>query len=215
MHRYTEDEVAELRKCVNDPIYFMESYCKVSSPVHAPELIELTKAQKNIVMSLDKGNVKQNMGRQSGKTTVGLLYMLWLSIFHSHKTCMFVSVNNALTKHHRQSLQFIYHDLPDWLKPRMLVNNVHTIEFDNGSRIILRPCLEHTGRGMTVSFLFLDELAFGKHSTVMSFWHSIIPTLASTNSSRMLSLSTFNINDIDLSMWITGPLDIELVHGTH
>jgi hypothetical protein len=123
---------------------------------------------------------------------------------------MYIGIKNYGVKFDRKRFQAIYDELPSWIKPTTRVNNVHHIEFDNGSRIIWRPCVEHTARGMTINFLYMDELAFGKHATIIMFLQSVLPALAVTG--KMLSLSTYNADNPELSMIVTGPLDVELSH---
>ena len=212
-HEYTEYEISELIKCIDDPIYFMEHYCKVSNVNHEPRLIVLSDLQREIVNNLKNGNVKRNLKRQAGKTTIGMLYMMWLSIFHPDKTSMFIGITNAYVKHHRRSFQDIYDGLPHWIASPMKVSNVRTVVFDNNSRIIWGPCVEHTGKGMTINFLFLDELSFGRSSTIIMFLQSILPTLVVAG--KLLSLSTYNASDPELSQWVTGPLELEISHDNN
>jgi hypothetical protein len=52
------------------------------------------------------------------------------------------------------------------------------LEFDNGSRIVSQTTTENTGRGMSITLLYLDEFAFVRPTIAKEFWTSITPTLS-------------------------------------
>jgi hypothetical protein len=56
--------------------------------------------------------------------------------------------------------------------------NKGSLDFENGSRIVSATTTENTGRGMSISLLYLDEFAFVRPSIAELFWTSITPTLS-------------------------------------
>jgi hypothetical protein len=56
--------------------------------------------------------------------------------------------------------------------------NKGSLDFDNGSRIISATTTENTGRGLSISLLYLDEFAFVRPTIAQEFWTSITPTLS-------------------------------------
>ena len=53
-----------------------------------------------------------------------------------------------------------------------------SISFDNGSRIVASTTTENTGRGMSLTLVYLDEFAFVPPRIAKEFWTSLSPTLA-------------------------------------
>ena len=60
----------------------------------------------------------------------------------------------------------------------MATYNVQDIKFDNGSRIKATTTTPDSGRGMSISLLYLDEFAFVKPRIAEEFWTAMAPTLA-------------------------------------
>lgn len=107
-------------------------------------------------------------------------YLLWYTIFNDDKLALIASNKNKNAMEMIHRVRYIYERLPHWIKPGLTADgwNKHEVGFDNGSRIISQATTEDTGRGLSVSLLFLDEFAFVRDSIQEEFWTSISPTLA-------------------------------------
>lgn len=107
-------------------------------------------------------------------------FLLWFAMFKEEKTVLILSNknDNAMEMIHR--VRFIYERLPHWLKPGLTADgwNKHSVSFDNHSRIISQATSAESGRGLSISLLFLDEFAFVRESIAEEFWTSVSPTLA-------------------------------------
>ena len=64
------------------------------------------------------------------------------------------------------------------IKAGVTTYNKGSLDFENGSRIVSATTTENTGRGMSISLLYLDEFAFVRPSIAELFWTSITPTLS-------------------------------------
>ena len=74
-------KILAIMTCRDDPIYFIENYVKVQHPVHGLIPLELFEYQKEYVRTLHTNDsIISKMGRQMGKTSVTLAYMLWAAI---------------------------------------------------------------------------------------------------------------------------------------
>jgi hypothetical protein len=69
---------------------------------------------------------------------------------------------------------------------------------DNGSRIISATTTENTGRGMSLSLVYLDEFAFVPPRIAKEFWTSLSPTLATGG--KCIITSTPNSDDDTFAM---------------
>ena len=67
--RYTQEQIEELRKCVSDPVHFIETYMRVRHPVKGNIPFELYDYQKDIVKIYhEHRNAILLTGRQMGKS---------------------------------------------------------------------------------------------------------------------------------------------------
>ena len=99
-------------------------------------------------------------------------------------------------------IRYAYENLPNWLKPGITDDgwNMHTIAFDNESRIDSTAPSMDAGRGESLSLLFLDEFAFVKRNIQEEFWTSILPTL-STGGSCIMSSTPNGDADLFATLW--------------
>ena len=81
---YNRFKLQELKKCLKDPVYFLENYMKIQHPVkgaidfhpydYQRELIEIYANNRSSIAL---------MPRQSGKTTCAAGFLLWRAMFHA------------------------------------------------------------------------------------------------------------------------------------
>lgn len=196
-HEYTSTEVIELQRCMNDAEYFIDTYCKLQHAVEGSIPFKLRPYQRRIVKTFSSNRLSIALApRQIGKSWIAGAYLLWFAMFHFEKTVVIASNknDNAMEMIHR--VRFIYEHLPHWIKPGLTDDgwNKHSVGFDNGSRIISQATSENTGRGLSISLLFLDEFAFVRDSIAEEFWTSISPTLATGGSCIICSTPNGDTN---------------------
>lgn len=196
-HEYTADQVLELRRCAEDAEYFIDTYCQIQHAVHGSIPFKLRPYQKRIVNTFANNRLSIALApRQIGKSWIAGAFLLWFAMFHFEKTVVIASNknDNAMEMIHR--VRFIYERLPHWLKPGLTDDgwNKHSCGFDNGSRIISQATSENTGRGLSISLLFLDEFAFVRDSIAEEFWTSVSPTLATGGSCIICSTPNGDTN---------------------
>ena len=74
--------------------------------------------------------------------------------------------------------------------------------FDNGSRIVSSTTTETTGRGMSITLVYLDEFAFVRNTIAKEFWTSLSPTLATGG--KAIITSTPNSDDDQFCTYLEG-----------
>lgn len=196
-YEYTADQVMELSKCMEDPEYFIDTYCQIQHAVEGSIRFALRPYQRRIVRTFADNRLSIALApRQIGKSWIAGAFLLWFAMFKFEKTVVIASNknDNAMEMIHR--VRFIYERLPHWLKPGLADDgwNKHSCGFDNGSRIISQATSEDTGRGFAVSLLFLDEFAFVRDSIAEEFWTSVSPTLATGGSCIICSTPNGDTN---------------------
>jgi hypothetical protein len=77
-----------------------------------------------------------------------------------------------------QRIRYAYENCPHHIKAGAVTYNKGSLDFDNGSRIVSATTTENTGRGLSISLLYLDEFAFVRPTIAQEFWTSITPTLS-------------------------------------
>jgi hypothetical protein len=194
---YTHEQVLELKRCAEDPVYFIKKYIRIQHPIQGSIPFELYDYQEDMVRSFHKNRYTVVLSaRQTGKSQTAGAYLLWFTIFHFDKTVLVASNKNSNAMEMVARIKYAYENLPNWIKPGIKEDewNKHVLGFDNGSRIISEATSENSGRGLSISLLYLDEFAFVPPDVQQEFWTSISPTLATGGSCIMTSTPNGDIN---------------------
>ena len=88
-HEYSLEQVAEMEKCRKDPVYFIQTYCRIQHPVRGAIPFELYDYQVDMLRAYQKHkSVVVLSARQTGKSTVSSMFLLWFAIFNFDKTIL-------------------------------------------------------------------------------------------------------------------------------
>lgn len=189
---YTPEEYDEIIKCKEDPIYFIEKYCKVMTD-DGINHIELRDYQTEIIQTFNRERFNILMAsRQVGKTIMSGAFIVWFLTFHFDKNVLVVADNASTTKEIVDKIKTIFENLPFFLKPGCVSNNVMSLKFDNGCRLIGRTTTKKTGIGFTIHLLYIDEFAHISEAYLDFFYRSIYPTITSSKISKVIITSTPN-----------------------
>ena len=176
---YSPHQVREIQKCMSDPLYFMEKYMWIQHPVKGKIPFIAYEYQKRLVEAYWKNtSVVALLPRQTGKTTTAAGYLLWYAMFNDDVTILIAANKFRAATEIMDRIKFAYEELPDWLRAGAATYNVQDIKFDNGSRIKSTTTTPDSGRGMSISLLYLDEFAFVKPRIAEEFWTAMSPTLS-------------------------------------
>jgi len=172
-------KLKELKRCIKDPVYFLENYMKIQHPTKGAmsftpydfqrELIETYAFQRSSIAMLP---------RQSGKTTCAAGFLLWKAMFTPDSTILVAAHQYSGASEIMQRVRYAYEEFPDFLRAGVMEYNKGTITFDNGSRILSSATTEKTGRGLALSLIYLDEFAFVEPRIAQEFWTALAPTLS-------------------------------------
>lgn len=176
---YTVHQKKEIFKCMNDPLYFLENYMWIQHPVRGKIRFVAYNFQKRLIDAYWKNNsVIALLPRQAGKTTTAAGFLLWYAMFNDDVTILIAANKFKAATEIMDRVKFAYEELPDWLRAGVQTYNVQDIKFDNGSRIKSTTTTPDSGRGMSISLLYLDEFGFVKPRIAEDFWTAMSPTLA-------------------------------------
>ena len=133
---FTEEQVQEYIKCQNDPIYFINNYCKIVSLDKGliPFILYECQVEKvNIIHNNRKVILME--GRQQGKTTVSAAYILWYTIFQDNKQVAILAHKATGAREVLSRYQLMYEHLPKWMQQGVTTWNKGDVELENGSKV--------------------------------------------------------------------------------
>jgi hypothetical protein len=194
---YDQDMLRQFQHCcdpVDGPMYFMKEYVRIQHPTKGGIRFSPFDYQEDLVKNYNEHRYSINMlGRQMGKTTVAAGYLLWFAMFKPDSTILVAAHKAAGASEIMQRIRYAYETIPNHIRAGVVEYNKGSITFDNGSRIVSATTTENTGRGMSLTLVYLDEFAFVPPRIAAEFWTSLSPTLATGG--KCIVTSTPNSDD--------------------
>jgi len=198
---YTEHQITEIVKSATDPVYFIQEYMWVQHPTKGRVRFHLYDYQVDLIKCYHENRYSINMlGRQMGKSTCAAGYLLWYAMFVPDSTILIAAHKYTGSQEIMQRVRFMYENLPEWIKAGATSYNKGSIDFDNGSRIVSATTTENTGRGMSITLVYLDEFAFVPPRIAKEFWTALSPTLA-TGGKCIITSTPNQDNDQFAQIW--------------
>jgi hypothetical protein len=198
----TEDQVREFVKCAKDPVYFIENYVKIITLDKGFVQISLYPFQKQAVVDINENRrVIVKAGRQVGKTTMVVGYILWYILFNEDKFVAILANKAPTAREILNRIKVAYESLPLWLQQGVRTWNKGDIELENNCRVMATSTASSAIRGYSISLLYLDEFAFVPSNIADEFFTSVYPTISSGTQSKLLISSTPNGMNHYYRMW--------------
>lgn len=185
--KLTTVQVEELKKCKDDPVYFIETYgyhrhprrgaTKWDNPYdYQIELWEALYAGENVVI---------NKSRQIGCSWASVAFAIWLVIFHPDVLVLMLSMKEAYAKELMKKAKFFFRKLPAFLKPKIAANTLteFSVEFkviEDGEVQIAESAIQSlttttdSGRGYSAALVIMDEAAYLQNAE--ETWSAVLPT---------------------------------------
>ncbi|NCA95509.1 MAG: hypothetical protein EOM74_00855 [Methanomicrobia archaeon] len=189
---YSDDELFELKRCKEDIVYFANKYCKAMTedgvknitlrPYQEDMLRHMTNNQFSIIMA----------SRQIGKTVCSGIKIMHYLCFSTEKNVLLTGNIWKTSKEIRDKIETSYEELPFFLKPGLIINNIQNMKFDNGCRLITETAKKRSGISFTIHFLYMDEFAHIEPNIIDEFYESMEPTVAAVKNSTIVITSTPN-----------------------
>jgi hypothetical protein len=178
----TDKELQDFIKCC-DPdtgyLYFMDNFFMIQHPTKGSMVYHPWAYQKRLIETYHNYRYSISlMPRQSGKSTSAAGYLLWYAMFVPDSAILVAAHKYTGAQEIMQRIRYAYENCPDYIKAGVTTYNKGSLDFENGSRIVSATTTENTGRGMSITLLYLDEFAFVRPSIAKEFWTAITPTLS-------------------------------------
>lgn len=199
------EQFNELLRCTRDPFFFA-SFIKLIHPLRGKVAFDLYDFQKSVLYHFltKRFNIVLKF-RQAGITELISMYCLWLSMYHSNKNIVIVSIKERVAKKVLRKIKYMYENLPEHLKVPVIngrgteIGTSTEMEFSNGSMITSIPTTEEAGRSEAVSLLVIDEAAIVRWAN--QIWASAFPTL-STGGAAIVNSTPYGVGNWFHKMWL-------------
>jgi hypothetical protein len=191
VYRPTKQQIqSEILKCGKDPVYFLNTYAKISDTQKGPIPFRTFEFQDQVLK--DMKDYRFNVvlkARQLGLSTIVAGYIAWLMLFHRDKNVLVLATKLLSASNLVKKVKYIIRSLPDWLMiADVSVDNRNSFELTNGSQIKASATSGDAGRSEALSLLVLDEAAFIEN--MKDLWTGVYPTMATGG--RCIAISTPN-----------------------
>ena len=189
--QYTQEQLKEYIKCKDDPIYFIETYCKIISLDLGLVPFKLYEYQKKFILSMHNNNrVCSMQPRQSGKTQVVAAHLLYYTTFNDNKTVAILANKAAASREILSRYQLMFEYLPSFLQQGVKTYNKGDIELENGSKVFTGATSSSGIRGRSVNVLYVDEVAIIPNNVAEDFFTATYPTISSGKTTKIILTST-------------------------
>ena len=190
-HTFTQEQLEELARCEDDPVYFIENYCMIVSLDHGLIPFKLYDCQKRKVAHiLDNRKAILMEGRQQGKTITSAACILWYTLFQDSKTVAILANKTAAAREVMNRYQGMYENLPLWMQQGVRTWNKGDVELENGSKVFTAATTASGIRGKSVNWLYIDEAAIIPNTVAEQFFASVYPTISAGQTTKILLTST-------------------------
>jgi len=213
----TQKELDDFIKCC-DPntghLYFMDNFFYIQHPTRGSMVYHPWPYQQRLIETYHNYRFSiALMPRQSGKSTSAAGYLLWYAMFVPDSTILIAAHKYTGSQEIMNRVRYAYENCPDHIKAGVTTYNKGSLDFENGSRIVSATTTENTGRGMSITLLYLDEFAFVRPTIAEQFWTSITPTLSTGG--KAIITSTPNSDEDQFALIWKGANKTEDSYGNH
>ena len=191
LQQWTPDLLQEYKKCMDNPVYFVENYVKVISLDDGMVPFVLYPYQKDMFKQFQENRFNVVLAcRQSGKSISACAYLLWYVLFNPEKTVAILANKGATAREMLNRITLMLENIPFFLQLGSKALNKGSLEFSNNSRIIAAATSGSSIRGMSVNLLYLDEFAFVERAA--EFYTSTYPVISAGKDTKVIVTSTAN-----------------------
>jgi len=199
---WTKKQLFEYKRCMEDPLYFIQSYVKIVSLDEGLVPFKMYSFQKEMVGTFHSNRFTIcKLPRQSGKSTVMISYLLHYALFNPSVNIAILANKAATARDLLGRLQLAYEHLPHWLQQGVMSWNKGSLELENGSKILASSTSASAVRGGSYNIIFLDEFAYVPSNVAEQFFSSVYPTISSGKTTKVMIVSTPHGMNMFYKIW--------------
>lgn len=190
----TKEELAIFQKCSDDILEFIK-YIKIFNPARGWLNLDevIFPKQKKILADIQKNwrdkYIVLLSPRQSSKTTLVLIFILWIVTFTSSANIAILANRKDNAKKIFRRFSGMYEKLPQMFRLSATISNSKTeMALDDGTIIFCGATSKSGLRSESLTFLYLDEFAFLPSPELQSdFWTANYPIMQSMSGGLVVS----------------------------
>ena len=199
---WTKKQLQEYARCMEDPLYFIQTYVRIISLDEGLIPFKMYPFQKEMVGTFHKNRFTIcKLPRQSGKSTTMISYLLHYALFNPSVNIAILANKAATARDLLGRLQLAYEHLPKWLQQGVMSWNKGSLELENGSKILASSTSASAVRGGSYNIIFLDEFAYVPSNVAEQFFSSVYPTISSGKSTKVMIVSTPHGMNMFYKLW--------------
>ena len=199
---WTKKQVQEYARCMDDPLYFIQTYVRIISLDEGLIPFKMYPFQKEMVGTFHKNRFTIcKLPRQSGKSTTMISYLLHYALFNPSVNIAILANKAATARDLLGRLQLAYEHLPKWLQQGVMSWNKGSLELENGSKILASSTSASAVRGGSYNIIFLDEFAYVPSNVAEQFFSSVYPTISSGKTTKVMIVSTPHGMNMFYKLW--------------
>jgi hypothetical protein len=153
---------ATLLENMKDPKWYIENFCKIKGKTPGLQPFKLNPAQTDLFNALNTSTrVIILKARQIGFSTAAVAYLYHKAITTPGVNVAVIGYNNEVVAEILDKVKTFWHSTPEAYRPKIQYNSKHEISFPvMDSKIFVLPSSDQVGRGYTIHYCLLTELAF-------------------------------------------------------
>ena len=153
VYEYTDYELQEIARCAADVVYFANNYCMAMTD-YGIQKITLRTYQEEVLRSFQANRFNVFLAsRQIGKTVTSAIFITWYLLFNVDKNVIVLANKGATAAEIIDKIKSVFKGLPFFLKPGIIQNNVMTMRFDNGCRVMGQATTKTAAIGFTIQWV--------------------------------------------------------------
>lgn len=190
-YSYTEEELIEKIKISSNIFYFAETYAHIMTDDGVVKMKKLRTYQKKVLAAYIKHLKNIYLAsRQCGKSVTTAIFIVWYILTNKDKNIVLCSQNQDKVTDLMEKIRVIIQNLPFYLKPGMIADNVMSMMFDNGVTLKAQTTTENSAAGITGHLIYIDEFALINPNFLRQFFRTVFPALSSSQIAKMIITST-------------------------
>lgn len=155
--QFTQEEILEYKKCMNDVAYFCEKYVKVIHLDHGLVPFKLRGYQEELMDHFNDHRFGIVLAcRQSGKSITSVAWLLHYVLFNPYKKIGILANKGATAREMLGRFTLMLENLPFFLQPGVKILNKGNIIFSHNSEIIAAATSSDSIRGLAMDCVVGD-----------------------------------------------------------
>jgi hypothetical protein len=188
---YTNEQVQEIIRCKDDPVYFIENYVKTVCPHRGKIPMKLYPNQKETIGSYHYNRCSTiREDRQKGVTQSLVAYLCWWVVFNGGKTSIVMSHRQRAAIEILNRVMFAYDNLPEHFKKGLIHRNKTSIQFEDDTALLASAPNLSSIRGRAFDILMIDNYEYIKRDVVDEIYESVIPVISASRTGKFITAST-------------------------